>query len=225
MQDPGTPTEQIRYMEYPVLTGFFQYANARLAAAWLALVGQQSWLPTALPVVVYFTFSAFWLALAWLVTAWAVCRLRPARPWDAVLVACSPLAALHVFTNFDVLAVAFATAALLAFARRRPVLAGLLLGVGGAAKVYPLILLLPLILLGVRRRDPRPGGHHPGGARNVGGDQRSGRAGVDTRLVGVLLAQRQAVPPTPTRSGTSSPTSPAGPGSTASSSRERVRRC
>jgi len=156
VQDPGTPTEQIRYMEYPVLTGFFQYANAQLAAVWLALVGQQSWLPTALPVVVYFTFSAFWLALAWLVTAWAVCRLRPARPWDAVLVACSPLAALHVFTNFDALAVAFATAALLAFARRRPVLAGLLLGVGGAAKVYPLILLLPLILVGVRRRDPRP---------------------------------------------------------------------
>jgi uncharacterized membrane protein len=62
----------------------------------------------------------------------------------------------HVFTNFDALAVAFATSALLAFARRRPVLAGLLLGVGGAVKVYPLILLLPLILLGVRRRDPRP---------------------------------------------------------------------
>ena len=41
VQDPGTPTEQIRYMEYPVLTGFFQYANAQLAAAWLALVGQQ----------------------------------------------------------------------------------------------------------------------------------------------------------------------------------------
>ena len=39
---PGHATEQIRYMEYPVLTGFFQYANARLAAAWLALVGQQS---------------------------------------------------------------------------------------------------------------------------------------------------------------------------------------
>ena len=40
--------------------------------------GQQPWLPTALPVVVYFTVSAFWLALAWLVTVWAVCRLRPA---------------------------------------------------------------------------------------------------------------------------------------------------
>ena len=122
VQDAGTPTEQLRYMEYPVLTGFFQYGNARLAAGWLELVAQQPWLPTALPVVVYFTFSAFWLALAWLVAVWAVCRLRPSRPWDAALVACSPLVAVHAFTNFDALAVAFATAALLAL-RRPPAVA------------------------------------------------------------------------------------------------------
>ena len=156
VQDVGTPVAQLRYMEYPVLTGFFQYLNARVAAGWLALVGEHPWLPTALPVVVYFTFSAAWLAAAWLVTVWAVARLRPSRPWDAVLVACSPLAVVHVLTNFDALAVAFATAALLAFARRRPVLAGVLLGVGGAIKLYPLLLLLPLAALAVRRRDPRP---------------------------------------------------------------------
>jgi uncharacterized membrane protein len=130
--------------------------NARLAGEWLALVAQQPWLPTALPVVVYFTFSAFWLAVAWLTTVWATHRLRPTRPWDAVLVACSPLVAVHVFTNFDALAVAFATVALLAFARRRPVLAGVLLGVGGAVKLYPLLLLVPLVLLGLRRRDTGP---------------------------------------------------------------------
>lgn len=156
VQDEGTPDEQLRYMEYPVLTGFFQYLNARLAAGWLALVAQAPWLPTALPVVVYFTVSAFWLALAWLVAVWAVHRLRPLRPWDAAIVACSPLVAVHAFTNFDALAVAFATTALLAFARRRPWLAGALLGVGGAVKLYPLILLVPLVLIAVRRRDPGP---------------------------------------------------------------------
>jgi uncharacterized membrane protein len=156
VQDAGTPDEQLRYMEYPVLTGFFQYANARLAEGWLALVDRQPWLPTALPVVVYFTVSAFWLALAWLVVVWAVHRLRPGRPWDAALVACSPLVAVHAFTNFDALAVAFATTAMLAFARRRPWLAGVLLGVGGAVKLYPLILLVPLVLIGIRRRDPGP---------------------------------------------------------------------
>ena len=93
VQDPGTPTEQIRYMEYPVLTGFFQYANARLADG-LARAGRAAAVAAdGLPVVVYFDLSAVWLALAWLVAVWAVCRLRPARPWDAALVACSPLVA------------------------------------------------------------------------------------------------------------------------------------
>jgi uncharacterized membrane protein len=156
LQDEGTPTEQVRYMEYPVLTGYFQYANARIAAGWLALVDAAPWLPTGLPVVVYFDITAVWLALAWLVAVWAVCRLRPARPWDAALVALSPLALVHVFTNFDALAVGLATAALLALSRRRAVLAGVLFGIGGAAKFYPLLLLVPVLVVGLRRRDPAP---------------------------------------------------------------------
>jgi uncharacterized membrane protein len=153
LQDAGTPSEQVRYMEYPVLTGFFQYANARLAGAWSAAAEQVPVLPTALPVVVYFVISAGWLALAWLAAVWAVLRLRPSRPWDAALVALSPLAAVHVFTNFDALAVAFAAGGMLALARGRPLLAGMLLGVGGAFKFYPLLLLLPVLLVGLRRRD------------------------------------------------------------------------
>jgi uncharacterized membrane protein len=156
IQDEGTPTEQVRYMEYPVLTGFFQYHHARIAAGWLALAEQLPVLPTGLPVVVYFDLCAIWLALAWLVAVWGVCRLRPARPWDAALVACSPLVAVHAFTNFDALAVGVGTAGLLAFARRRSVLAGVLLGIGGAVKFYPLLFLLPVVLVGLRRRDPGP---------------------------------------------------------------------
>jgi uncharacterized membrane protein len=156
LQDAGTPNEQVRYMEYPVLTGFFQYLNARVTDGWLGLVQQHPWLPSGLPVVVYFDISAAWLAVAWLVAVWAVFRLRPSRPWDAALVACSPLVAVHLFTNFDALAVAFATAGLLALSRRRSVLAGLLLGIGAAAKVYPLLLLLPIVLVALRRHDVRP---------------------------------------------------------------------
>ncbi|MFC5996090.1 glycosyltransferase family 87 protein [Pseudonocardia hispaniensis] len=152
VEGAGTANERVRYMEYPVLTGWFQWANARFADGWLWLANRLP-LPAALPVVVYFDISAAWLALAWLVATWAVCRLRPSRPWDAALVALSPLALVHVFTNFDALAVAFATAGMLALARRRPVLAGVLIGVGGAAKFYPMLLLLPVLLVGWRRRD------------------------------------------------------------------------
>ncbi len=155
LENDGTAQQRVRYMEYPVLTGFFQWGNAQLTAAWLA-AASYVWLPTALPVVVYFNFTALWLALAWLSVVWAVFRLRPDRPWDAVLVAASPLVLVHAYTNFDALAVAAATGGLLAFARGRPVLAGLLLGLGGAAKFYPLLLLLPLVLVALRRRDTRP---------------------------------------------------------------------
>jgi len=54
------------------------------------------------------------------------------------------------FTNFDALATAFAATGLLAWSRRKPALAGVLLGLGGAAKLYPAFFLLPLLLLCVR---------------------------------------------------------------------------
>lgn len=145
----GSPVE--RYMEYPVLTGFFQYLNAQLTDGWLWLA---EWppLPSALDVVVYFDVTAFWLACAWLTVVWAVLRLRPERPWDAALVALSPLALVHAFTNFDTLTVALATGGLLALRRDRPGWAGVLIGLGAAAKLYPALLLLPIVLVGWRRR-------------------------------------------------------------------------
>ena len=41
---------------------------------------------------------------------------------------------------------------MLALARGRPWLAGVVLGIGGAFKFYPLLLLLPIVVLGLRRR-------------------------------------------------------------------------
>lgn len=147
--DEGKPTQHERFMEYPVITGMFQWFNAKLAQGWVSLAAA-GWLPSGLPVVVYFDISAFWLALAWLVTIWAVARTARRRPWDAAFIALSPLVIVHAFTNFDTLATAFAAAGLLAWARKRPVLAGILLGLGGAAKLYPLFLLGPLLVLCVR---------------------------------------------------------------------------
>jgi len=90
------------------------------------------------------------LAFAWLITVWSVARTARRRPWDAALVAISPLAIVHAFTNFDTLATAFAAAGILAWSRRRPALAGLLIGLGAAAKLWPLFLLGPLFVLCLR---------------------------------------------------------------------------
>ncbi|MDT5209315.1 MAG: hypothetical protein QOF67_1730, partial [Mycobacterium sp.] len=152
----GTPRTQydgniaVRYMEYPVLTGIYQYLSMSLAKTYTALTKLVS-VPMIAEVVMFFNIAAFGLALAWLTTVWATARLAGSRRiWDAALVAGSPILIFQVFTNFDALATAFATGALLAWARRRPWLAGVLIGLGVAAKLYPLLLFVPLVILGVR---------------------------------------------------------------------------
>jgi uncharacterized membrane protein len=146
----GTPA--VRYMEYPVLTGLYQYAAMSLAKTYTAVAKATAWpvLTGVAEVVMFFNIAAFGLALAWLATVWATARLAGRRIWDAALVAASPILIFQAFTNFDALATALATGALLAWARRRPTLAGVLLGMGVAAKLYPVLLLLPLLLLAVR---------------------------------------------------------------------------
>ncbi len=147
-QYDGTPA--VRYMEYPVLTGLYQYTAMALAKTYTALTKTVAALAVVAEVVMFFDIAAVGLALAWLVTVWAAAGLSGRRVWDAALVAGSPILIFQAFTNFDALATAFATAGLLAWARRRPVLAGVLIGLGVAAKLYPLLLLGPLLVLGLR---------------------------------------------------------------------------
>lgn len=72
------------------------------------------------------------------------------RPWDAALVAVSPLIALSALVSLDLLGVTLAAAGLLAWGRRRPVAAGLLLGLAVMARTYPALLVLVLGLLALR---------------------------------------------------------------------------
>ena len=146
-QYDGRPA--VRYMEYPVLTGLYQYASMAVAKTYTALTKIVG-IPVIAEVVMFFNISAFGLALAWLAVVWATASLAGRRIWDATLVAASPVLIFQIFTNFDALATAFAVGSMLAWARRKPVLAGALLGLGIAAKLYPVLLLLPLLALGLR---------------------------------------------------------------------------
>ena len=139
----------VRYMEYPVLTGMYQYVSMALAKTYTAL-SKLTPLPVVAEVVMFFNIAAFGLALAWLATVWATAGLAGRRIWDAALVAASPLLIFQIFTNFDALATGLAMAGLLAWVRRKPVLAGVLIGLGAAAKLYPLLFLGPMLVLGIR---------------------------------------------------------------------------
>jgi uncharacterized membrane protein len=145
----------IRYMEYPVLTGVYQYLSMSVAKAYTA-VTKAIHGPVVAEVVMFFNVSAFGLTLAWMATVWATMLLAGRRVWDAAVVAGSPMLIFQAFTNFDALATACAAGAMLAWSRRKPVLTGVLIGAGVCLKLYPLLLLIPLLILGVRTGRLRP---------------------------------------------------------------------
>jgi uncharacterized membrane protein len=144
-------------VEYPVLTGGFMALAAWLgreydAAAAPAGVDSGGLLPVLSPVQTYFTVTAILLALCMLVVTWSTAALSRRRIWDAAMVALSPLLIVHAFTNWDLLAVALAGAAMVAWQRRRPALSGVFIGLGWAAKLYPVLFLVPLLALCIRTR-------------------------------------------------------------------------
>ncbi len=127
-------------VEYPVLTGGVMGVVAAVVHP----------IDRTHPARTFFDLTALLLAAAGLVTVWAVARLHRRRPWDAAMVALAPAMLVTAYVNWDLFAVALATAALLGWARRRPVLAGILLGLAIAAKFYPVLFLGPLLLLCLR---------------------------------------------------------------------------
>lgn len=76
--------------------------------------------------------------------------LTAGRTWDGAMVAFAPSVLLVGTLNWDLLAVAAASGALWAWSRRYPGWAGVLIAVGASAKLYPLLLMIPLAVLCVR---------------------------------------------------------------------------
>jgi uncharacterized membrane protein len=103
----------------------------------------------------FFDITWVMLTAGAVVVAVTTARLAGRRPWDAALFGLAPVLALHAMTNWDLIAMALAGGGLLAWARRRPALAGVLLGLATAAKLYPILFLVPLALLCWRSRRMR----------------------------------------------------------------------
>ncbi|WP_436701958.1 glycosyltransferase family 87 protein [Nocardioides sp. BYT-33-1] len=87
-----------------------------------------------------------------LLATWLLAGVHRTRPWDAAAFALSPTLLLTGLINWDLLAVALVAGALWAWSRDRPVLTGVLVGLGTAAKLYPLFLLGGLLVICLRRR-------------------------------------------------------------------------
>ena len=110
-------------------------------------------------------YFALWALLATVLAAvlvWLTATSRPRHASMAAQVALSPVLLLAGLVSVDLLGVVLASAGLWAWARRRPVQAGVLLGLAVTARTYPVLLLLALVLLGVRT------GAVPGRAQRAG---------------------------------------------------------
>ena len=130
------------HVEYPVVMGAVMQA-----AAWVAK-------PVTDPAVrgrEFYDVTVALLAVCLVVgvLATAYCAGRTWR-WTGLIVALSPGLVLAAFINWDLLAMALTMAALAAWAARRPVVAGLLLGLAVATKFYPVICVVPLFVLCLR---------------------------------------------------------------------------
>jgi uncharacterized membrane protein len=129
-------------VEYPVIIG-----AAMQAAAWVvrpvsdAFTRGREFFDVTVVLLVIFAMAAV------LATAYMAGR---SRRWTALLVALSPAVILAAFINWDLIAMSLATLGLAAWAARRGVLAGVLLGLAVATKFYPVFLLGPLFLLCLR---------------------------------------------------------------------------
>lgn len=141
-ENPFAPFAEGASFEYPVLMS---------AVASLAAVVAQ-----ALPGHDLNPSLAFWdvnflaTAVLWILTVVVTARTAGRRIWDVAMVAVAPGIILAGSINWDLWAVALLALGMWLFAGRRPLLAGIVFGLGAAMKLYPLLILGALLILAVR---------------------------------------------------------------------------
>ncbi|MFE0460034.1 glycosyltransferase family 87 protein [Kitasatospora sp. NPDC058965] len=132
------PTADMKFLEYPVLTGGFMQIAGWLTPTTGVIQDRERW---------FWAVNAGMLLICAVVTVVALTRTHRRRPWDALLFALAPALALNATINWDLLAVALTAVAMAYWSGRKPVWAGVFIGLATAAKLYPVLLLGPLLVL------------------------------------------------------------------------------
>ena len=140
-------------LEYPVLTGWFLELERLITRALGGLQGtdltDQQRVDSTL---IFVDLNTVLLGALFLIALWAMVRTPVGRPWDAMMLAASPCVAAAALINWDMLPVALTVLGMACWSARRPGLAGVMFGLGAAAKLYPAFLLGPLLLLCLRAK-------------------------------------------------------------------------
>lgn len=123
--------------EYPALQGLIMWATAKISPE---------------GPVNYFNFSAILIALLFIASALLIHR---SRPDIAVVYALAPTGILSLYINWDLWAIFTMLLAIYWFDRKRELASALILGVSIATKFFPIVLLLPIVLIYLRRQEVR----------------------------------------------------------------------
>lgn len=137
-------------VEYPVVTGYFMGVLGLPVHAYGEThpdINQGSW---------FYNINALVLSLFALATVAVVLALRRRRPWDAAILALSPIVLVTATINWDYLAIGLFAFGLYLWVRRRPIWAGVFFGLGAAAKLWPVFILGAVLVLALRTGRLRP---------------------------------------------------------------------
>lgn len=161
--DDAQTRSRYEVMEYPVGISYWAWGTAWITH-WLngsPDVGERSRTPVSDlygdqevddETQIFLLVNAVGFAALALLATWLLAGTHRSRPWDAAAFALSPALLVTGLINWDLLAVALVAGALWAWSRDRPVLTGVLIGLGTAAKLYPLFLLGGLLVICLRQR-------------------------------------------------------------------------
>ncbi|MEO7069041.1 MAG: glycosyltransferase family 87 protein [Nostocoides sp.] len=132
--------EGLAHVDQPVVTGAVMSVLGGIAGPGAVTSSQRS----------YFFIWAVVATLLVMATAWFSAASRPRTAGIVAAVALSPLLVTAVMVGPDIVGVTLVAAGMWAWARRRPALAGALLGVAVMARTYPLLVIAALVLLALR---------------------------------------------------------------------------
>jgi uncharacterized membrane protein len=122
-------------VEYPALQGLVMWATAKVSPD-----GALS----------YFNFSAILIALLFIASVLVMYR---ARPDIAVVYALAPTGILSLYINWDLWAIVTMLISIYWFDRKKELASAALLGVSIATKFFPIVLLLPIVIIFLRREE------------------------------------------------------------------------
>jgi hypothetical protein len=123
--------------EYPALQGLVMWASAQISSD---------------SPITYFRINIFLIALLFIASAFILYRIRPEISY---LYAIAPTGVAALFINWDLWAIVTMLLSIYWFDRKRETLSAVTLAISIATKFFPIVLLLPIAIIFLRRQDIR----------------------------------------------------------------------